>query len=472
MRTLASWSILLGLSLVGFADETKDPPAPGAAADAGAQAPSPEPPAFVMPDGERKKLEKLLADCFDPGRAGKAEALDRLEKHVAKPVGGHSLLEDVATVVDVCNRLRVPNMKLLRFKGKITPVDVKPNEHGFPGGIGTVKYHMYVPKNYDPATTWAPLLLCLPDNRTWDNGAEYVKQMWLDRAESVANRYVIIVPEPQSKGEAWTTEKSMARAMIAMRHACGNFEPASKGTCAAVDLRRVYVDGAEAAALVAARFAELFRGAILHGASGRTENGPDLARAGGLAGLPAYCVCDPKRTQHAAFGAKIQAANAASAVESAADADARLFGDAARIGEWLDKLDKAEHADAPRSLDFVVHDGSFQRFHWLNVLDFDPAAQPAAGIVAKSDRAANVVTLEPNGVDRFEVWLNDAIADLNRDVTIVVRVGGKDHTFWKGIVDRKLAVMLVELEDSNHPWRAYTSRFVVDVSALQAKKEG
>jgi hypothetical protein len=462
MHNLFRVLILIGLPLSGFADETAQPEKP---ADGGGAPPPQEPKPFVMPPAEAKKLERLLRACFDPGRGGKVEAMADLERFVARPIGGRSLLEDVATLVDVANRLRAPNVKLARFKGKFTTVEVKPAEHGFPGGIGTVRYHLYVPKQYTPDGL-APLLVCLPDNRAWDNGAEYAKRTWVDRVPEVAERYVVLVPEPNSKGEPWTSAKSMARAMISIRHACGTFEPATKGTCAAVDLRRVVLDGADAAALVAARHRELFCGVVLHGADGRTEGGPDLVRLGGVGGLPAYCVVDGKQAQQVAFANKLAADNALSVVETAGGEDARLFGDAAKIAEWVAKLPRE---DQPRELDWFVYDGSFQRCYWINVLEFDSAAQPAPGFVAKADRAANSVTVETNGVERFELWLNDAIVDLNRDVAIVVRDAGKDLPFYSGRVERKVTVLVSELEESNHPWRVYTARFVVDLPALRAQ---
>ncbi|MGQ0614808.1 MAG: hypothetical protein ACT4PV_13820 [Planctomycetaceae bacterium] len=469
MRLLSSLILTLALVLLGGTVRAGDPAPPGEGgappdpAAAGGEEPKP-PPLFTMPEAERRKIEKFLSDYFHPGRQSRTEIIEKLERHIARGVQGHTVLEDVATLTDIANRLRTSNPKYGRGKGRITEVDVKPAEHGFPGGIGTVRYHVYIPKEYE-ASGLAPLIFCLPDNREWANPQDYLKAMWIDRSPGIAQKYVIVVPEPQSRGEAWTTTRSWARAMISLRHVCGTYGADAKSGGAAVDMRRIFIDGGEAAALAAARFREVFVGAILHACQGRTQDGPDLARLGGIAGLPAYVVCDPKKAAQLQFGESLRAQNAASSVEQAAAADATYLGDPAKIAPWMEAL---ERVDQPAQIDFLVHDPSFQRCFWINVVDFDAAAKPAPGIVATADRVKNEVLLRPNGVDRFELWLNDAIVDLSRDVRIAVQDGEQTLVVFEGKVDRRVADMLGEWEASNHPWRVYTSRFLVDLPSLRA----
>jgi len=469
MRLLSSLILTLALVLLGGTVGAGEPVAPGeggAPAEPGAagdEEPQP-PPLFTMPDSERRKIEKFISDYFHPGRQARTEIIDKLEKHVARGVGGHSVLEDVATLTDIANRMRTSNPKFARGKGRITEVDVKPAEHGFPGGIGTVRYHLYLPKGYE-VSGQAPLIFCLPDNREWANPQDYLKAMWIDRSEEIAQKYVIVVPEPQSRGEAWTTTRSWARAMISLRHVCGTYESDAKSGGAAVDMRRIFIDGGEAAVLAAARFREMFVGAILHACQGRTQDGPDLARLGGIAGLPAYAVCDAKKSPQIQFGETLKSQSAGSTVEQAAAGDATLLGDLSKIASWMDGLVRV---DQPAQIDFLVHDPSFQRSYWINVIDFDPATKPAPGIVATADRAKNEILVRPSGVDRFELWLNDAIVDLSRDLRIVVQDGELALVVLEGKVDRRVADLLGELEASNHPWRVYTARFLVDLPALRA----
>ena len=132
-------------------------------------------------------------------------------------------------------------------KGAIKTVEIRPEVHGFPGGVGTVKYFLYLPKTYAPGKRQVPLILSLPNNRKYPDGAAYIKEMWL-RSPNIAKNYAIVVPTPFKKGEAWNRRKSYGRAMIALRHAAGNFEQKKKTGGPALDQRRVFIDGDNTAA--------------------------------------------------------------------------------------------------------------------------------------------------------------------------------------------------------------------------------
>jgi hypothetical protein len=462
MRTFLSLLILFSMGPAWAQDpgakggEGGDPPAAGEAA--GEEKAPEEPPAWTLPDRDRRAIERLVEDYLVPGRLDRPKVLEKMDRVVGRDIDGHSALEDVPAFVEMANKCRVFNPKLAR-RGRILEIKVKPEVHQFPGGIGTVAYTLYVPKDYSDKKLW-PAIFCLPDNKKWASQEDYIKKVWL-KSEAVADGYLIAVPAPDSKGESWSREKSQARAMISLRHLMGTYDAEKSTAGPATDMLRVFVDGDDGAAETAARFAEMFAGAILRHSDGKISGGPNLRQIGGLAGLPAYCIVAPKKKWQAEFAKKLRSMNDACLVVEAADG----IGDAAAIAAWMDKL--PARTAQPRTLEYTVHDQSFQRHYWINVLDYDATFKPAPWFEATADRARNVVRITVGGVSRFELSLNDAIVDLNRDVKVIVVEDEREYTFIDGRVERNLGKMLTELVTTNHPWRVYPVQFDVDVAKLR-----
>lgn len=458
----ASWKLFLVAAIApavraqeGAGDPTP-PPAPAA------EEPK-EPPVWKMSEKDARNLEKLLSEFLGGPAKERAEILVKIEKLVERPVGGHSALEDVESLVGIANRAGALHAKLK--KGQTQEMSVAPEAHGFPG-TGTVKYWLYVPKDYSGDRLW-PLLFCIPDQKKHGDGKRYVED-WVAKSPKVAQSFLVVVPQPHQKGAEWTSPDSLARAMITLRHAAGSFGVGDKDAGPATDYLRIFLDGEDEASVIAARFSEVFAGAVLRGADGRASSKPNVAAAGQLSGMAAYCVIDPNRKSQREFAQLVSAKNGASIVE----ADAALVGNPVAIGEWMEKL--PPRPSHPREISYSVHDGSFQRHYWINVLDFDASVEPAASFAAKADRAKNEVLIDVDGIGRFELFLSDALVDLSRPVRIVVAEEDKELPFFPtkdgfDTLARDLGTMLRELLDSNHPWRVYTVKLVVDVGELRAR---
>ncbi|MHC4547233.1 MAG: hypothetical protein ACYTEZ_00515 [Planctomycetota bacterium] len=463
----AFWSAVLLLALAGQG-LTQDEPAsepggdkPGAE---GKEAPEPpkEAPAWKLPEREAKRLEALLKDYLRPRRLeDRKNSLEKLQKFNAKDVGGHSVLEDVSAIVSMANRQRTFDPKVGK-KGKVDLAEVTPAVHGFPGGIGTVKYHLYLPKNYTEKQLW-PLIFCLPDNKKWPDGKKYLEEAWVKRSPKVADEFVVVVPVPQSKGEDWMEERSHARAMISLRHASGTFDAAKKSGGPAVDMLRMFIDGQDCAAVVAARFPEMFAGAVLHQSDGHEKI--NVRKAGQLSGLAAYVIYDGNERLQLQFAEKLKADNPAG--ELVRSEDVGPMGSAKTIAAWMEKL--GTRTGQPREIRYAVHDASFQRHYWINVLRYDASVKPAPMFIATANRATNEIRIDITGVTQFEVFLNDALVDLSKKVRIVVLEDDKELEFFNDKVNRDLTIMLDQLLSTNHPWRIYPARFLVDVPDLRAR---
>ena len=86
-------------------------------------------------------------------------------------------MEDVGALSEIANASRVFGSKAGR-KGAIVTVKVPLAVHGFPGGVGTVSYSVYLPKKYTDKKLW-PVLFCLPNTKDFPTTANYIKDVWL-----------------------------------------------------------------------------------------------------------------------------------------------------------------------------------------------------------------------------------------------------------------------------------------------------
>jgi hypothetical protein len=463
---MRAWWILpvLALAAVTAAQEgePQDPPQPAAEEPKEPAAEEPkEPPAWKLPKGDWRRLEDLIHDVLGGSAKNRADGLKKLEKLLEKQIDGHSALEDVDALATMAGTARAFG-KLK--KGYVQEIAVAPSVHGFP--TGTVKYWLWVPKDYKDDRVW-PLLFCLPDNKKHGDAKKYVED-WVAKSPKIAAGFLVAMPQPHAKGAEWTAEDSLARAMISLRHVCGAFGIDKKEAGPATDFLRIILDGEDAASVIAARFPEMFSGAILRGADGRATSKPNVAAAGQLCGLPAYIVVDPGKRPQREFAQRVKDKNPASTVVE----DPELNGDAAAIGDWADAL--APRNGHPRTLEYFVHDGSFQRHYWVNVLEYDATVEPAASFEATADRARNEVRVEVYGVSRLELFLNDAVVDLNRPVKVIIVDGEKDLPFFKtedgfDTVARELGTMVNELLDSNQPWRVYPAKLIIDVDEVRER---
>lgn len=457
----AWWTLLLTATLAAAVAAQEGNPAAEQPEAKPAEEPK-EPPVWKIPEKDIRKIEAPLMEFLAGDPKDRAELLKKIEKAVEKPVDGHSMLEDVAALVSAASRARGFNPKLK--KGQVQEISVGPEVHGFPA-TGTVKYWLYVPKEYREDKLW-PLVFCVPDQKKHGDGKKYAED-WVAKSPKVAESFLVVVPQPHAKGAEWTTPASLGRAMISLRHAAGTYGVDKKDAGPATDYLRIFIDGEDEASVIAARFAEVFAGAVLRGADGRT-GALNVAAEGQLSGMPAFCVVDPKSKAEREFAQKILSANDAGVVTE----DATLEGNATAIGIWMDKLPARN--PQPKEIGYTVHDGSFQRHHWISVLDFDASLEPAASFRATANRAKNEVAIEVEGIGRFELFLSDALVDLGRPVRIVVLEEGRELPFFankegRDTLTRELGTMLGELLDSNHPWRVYPVRLVVNVAELRAR---
>lgn len=101
-------------------------------------------------------------------------------------------------------------------------------------------------------------------------------------------------------------------------------------------------------------------------------------------------------------------------------------------------------------------------FYWLSISDDTevPTESPAR-IVAELDRAANAVRLQVEGYDRVGVWLNDAMLDLDRGVTIFVN----GQAVESGLMLRQAETIESSIGQLRDPRRVFSHHAWVQVPA-------
>ena len=251
----------------------------------------------------------------------------------------------------------------------------------------------------------------------------------------------------------------------ALRHAAGNFEATKKEGGPATDMLRIFIDGEGAASLVAARFPEIFAGAILHRCDGRAGSGPNLRTSGRLSGLPAFAIFEASKKRQAEFAERLQADNPSGM--TARSEDVGPLGSAKTIAAWMDKL--GTRVPQPPVISYTLHDPSFQRHYWINVLGYDASLKGKPIFDATADRAKNEIRIDLEGITRFELFLSDALVDLSKKVRVVVVEKDKEYEFLNDKAPRDVGRLLEELLATNHPWRIYPAKYVVDLADLRAK---
>ena len=110
----------------------------------------------------------------------------------------------------------------------------------------------------------------------------------------------------------------------------------------------------------------------------------------------------------------------------------------------------------PHDIDF------FGKAHWINIIQMEPLDTVAPDkrplLVAEANRENNTVTITSRGVTSFFLYLNDALVDLDQEVTLVVNGRETKHKFR-----RRLETMVEELIIAFDPTHLYTVRLRVTV---------
>jgi pimeloyl-ACP methyl ester carboxylesterase len=333
------------------------------------------------------------------------------------------------------------------------------------------KYAIHIPAAYDP-TQPSPLLVTLHGanmNGNANAGTDWIRT-WL-RSTAAAAKYVIV--SPTTVRHTWAARQGHSYVLTAIRETMDEL---------AIDADRVYLDGMSMGAGGAFRLAE--HHPDRWAAIGPRCNVPDIRQKQdktfvtmlpeNFRNVPVYWVVGAKDEKisiemvRAAKGA-LEAAKGELVYREFPDGghDWNLEKDEAVL-EWYEKHRRAPY---PEEIAWKSYEKIFARAFWVEVtkrteppplimvhLDMmgkeserRTELRPPALVRAK--RNGNAIEIATEEVRELRVWLDDAMADLDKPVAITVN-GRKMHD---GIVKRSVDVLIEEARRRRDPSMTFSA---------------
>jgi predicted esterase len=326
------------------------------------------------------------------------------------------------------------------------------------------KYAVQVPADYDPAKRW-PLLITL--HGTGGNGASWITT-WV---RSAGSKCVLLAPTTPK--HTWSARQAHYYVLTALREALDELN---------IDPDRVYLDGMSMGAGGAFRLAEHYpdRWAAI----GPRCNVPDIRQkqdksyvtmlAANFRMVPAYWVVgakDEKIPIEMARAAKsdLEAAKGELVYKEVADGghDWNLERDEVVL-DWYEKHTRVAY---PEEIVWKSYEKIFARAFWVEVVkrtepppliivhmdqkgaESERRTELRPPSLVKAKRKGNAIEISTEEVKELRVYLDDAMVDLDKPVTITVN-GKKLHD---GVVKRSMDVLIEEAHKRHDSSMLYTA---------------
>ncbi|MFK7740967.1 MAG: hypothetical protein AB8H80_11650 [Planctomycetota bacterium] len=380
----------------------------------------------VLSAGEHKKLQDNLRKYLDAEReydfaegirgrekAAKArtKAKEKFEKiwRKADDKGALASVTDLRTIFHNCFLRERPKHSYARLR-------VEKLDEG-------MSYALWAPKEYSVKKTF-PLLLTLPSRvgDAWMTPEEYFKATW-QGTEQLNGKllHMPVIPDEleldpvpdYSREGAKKEEGSRNRIVLGtLGYLLKNYT---------VERSKVFLDcgrGSSGYGLrLATLFPDRFTGVIL-----RDAIEVDDIRIGSLHGMPILMLeTDQNSKVVRDLEKRIEAKCPGTVTVLKAQGEYPHLESAPDIGTWL--ADK-ERNMTPQKVVLEPNHDSFKKSYWVDIVVAEslqrtgPDEKPR--LVATADRESNRITIECQSVERFELLLNDAIVDLDKEFTLVI----------------------------------------------------
>jgi hypothetical protein len=419
-------TVLVSLALLS-ALLPQDPPAsPGTPQD-GSQA-NGKPPVLTPAEQAalRTKLVEYLRDdgIYERASGGKErdkasgqreKTKDKFDEEWRKAEKKNVLgsMADLRAIFDNCFLLKQPTISL----GQLRPETIKEHQ---------LSYHFFLPKTYK-ATVPCRTLLVVPGTIAADKTSDWVKPAdWFTATwdkTGIINDSIVQIPTIPSGLEMdpipdYGREGAEAEENRRLQTVFQTFGEVM--TTYNVDRPRVYLDCGRGACGFGLRFMTLFperfAAAVL-----RHPSECDDIRLGSLHGIPVLllrtaataAVVDALKKRFDDIGGKATTLDVADEYPHK--------GAAPQIEEWL--KDKRRTISPARVVLEPNHD-RHNRAYWVDIVTADSLLTAAPDkkprLEVQADRATNRITVKSVGVERFMLYLNDDLVDLDQEFTVVV----------------------------------------------------
>lgn len=145
----------------------------------------------------------------------------------------------------------------------------------------------------------------------------------------------------------------------------------------------------------------------------------------------------------------------------------------ADMGEALAWIGTAPDRVAyPLDFEVTLTEGNWGRHYWVQAVRYDPIEAVPTGKVArfrvKVDRATNTISLDSEYVYTYKIYLNDAIVDLDKEITIV-----RNGEAYKFTAERTVVTLLDNYAQSLDPGMVFPAWLQrLDVPIPEQPSEG
>jgi len=359
----------------------------------------------ALPDKDLANVAKQFAawEAAKLKNEGSFEVQEELEKELgkaAKKLGGDGKSFDailahpwsMSRAIWLAADYEGKSSKQRKDFGKITEQDAG----------NDVKFALWVPNKYTAKGAGYPLLLCIADEGRAPE--THIMEDWVEG--SIRDGFLIASPIMPGNGGEWLeTTGGVKAVMLTLKHVRDNY---------AVDFDRIFIGGrgrgVETAHAIAARFPDQFAGVF--GWAGDAHGDVDALN---FRNIPCYFAGGGTKAS------KFQETAKAAQIETVT---LQQDGKAHDIGVW---------ALAQRRNPYPAHINLVQKAlaptngYWVSIPRVDAEN---VSIEAKVDRATNTITLEGVGIDTATLYLNDAVVDLSKGVTVIAN--GVETKFTEG----------------------------------------
>jgi hypothetical protein len=299
-------------------------------------------------------------------------------------------------------------------------------------------YAVWIPVKYNAKQAY-PVILCIPEKG--ETPQAHLTEKWVD-ASIRENAILVAVPMPDDAA-AWleasppTKQSGAGNMLMVLREVRRTY---------ALDFDRLYIAGrgagVEAALTYAARFPDRFAGVI-----GRSGDIGEVT-AENLRNLPIFLAgAGAKATALEEKLKKLAYENILQRKDDAQEAD---------VWAWMQA-----HPRISYPTEVVLYPGTPEPklIAWLEAVPND--AQGSVYIKGKIDRATNTITIEGEGVTKFNIYFNDVLVDMDKPVKVVAN-GAEVSRTVKRSLPRLLDFVYSARSD---PGRMFTNVMAYDLPA-------
>ena len=344
----------------------------------------------LLKEADLKKVAQVVREYIDSEGSAQAESevkaeMEKLAKKLEKTPAQGDLLRSPSDL-GFSYWLSYDYSKQRTTKGKVDKTEYIYPDAGFTKET-PLEYAVWTPAKYAVKSGPYPLLIVIPDEG--QSPEQHLTEDWADG--ELRDGLILAVPSMPEDTASWGAQ-ALPRVMVLMRAMTETY---------ALDFNRIYLGGkgvglAQAGA-IAEKFPDRFAGLV-----GRSGDLGDL-RADNFRNLPSYF----------AGGAKVTAFRDSTKELGWDNCTLEPEGTEKEIWNWIQA-----HARPAYPEEIVLAPGSPlpRRSAWLEVPPSDYA--PTARIRARIDRASNHVTIDGTGVTDCVVYLNDAMLDLEKPITV------------------------------------------------------